>query len=220
MIYGLVPIGGKGTRLGLTFSKEMLPQKGASQFNPISNHLVSKMRAAGAKRIVFIHGFEFKQDVLAYFNSDGYQHFLQRGEGFANVLKEFLVNISVNVNDQIFFGMPDTIFRGNPLNEMVACEGVSCGLFTTNDESKVDRLFINENKFSVKCRKSPGLQDRFWGLLKFSGLDIINMNKKGYFAKYNEIGDIVNQFEFSCIYAGDYLDLGTWDNYNYYLKYY
>ncbi len=219
MIYGLVPIGGKGTRLGLTFSKEMLPQKGTSHFNPISNHLVSKMRAAGAEKIVFIHGFEFKRDVVDYFNSSSiHQHYLQRAEGFSNVLKEFSDNISLSINDRIFFGMPDTIFRGNPFTRMLAHEGVSCGLFTTNDESKVDRLLINENKFAVKCSKSPSLQDRFWGLLKFSGLDIINMDKQGYFSTYDEIGDIVNQFKFSCIHAGDYLDLGTWDNYNYYLK--
>ena len=80
--------------------------------------------------------------------------------------------------------------------------------------------YENENKFAVKCSKSPGLQDRFWGLLKFSGVDIINMDKHDYFSTYDEIGDIVNQFKFSCIHAGDYLDLGTWDNYNYYLKNY
>ena len=61
MIYGLVPIGGRGTRLGLTFSKEMLPQKGFKYFNPVSNHLVSTMQEAGADEIVFIHGFEFKR---------------------------------------------------------------------------------------------------------------------------------------------------------------
>ena len=220
MIYGLVPIGGKGTRLGLTFSKEMLPQKGTSHFNPISNHLISKMRAAGAEQIIFIHGFEVKRDVIDYFNSDIHRHFIQRSDGFSNVLKEFLVNIPISKNDLIFFGMPDTIFNGNPFSKMAAHEGVSCGLFTTNDESKVDRLLINENKFAVKRAKSPGLQDRFWGLLKFDGEDIINMNKKGYFSKYNEIGDIVNQFQFNCTFAGDYLDLGTWETYNYYLNYF
>ena len=102
MIYGLVPIGGKGTRLGLTFSKEMLPQKGTSHFNPISNHLVSKMRSAGAEQIIFIHGFEFKRDVIDYFNSDIHHHYIQRSDGFSNVLKEFLVNIPISKNDLIF----------------------------------------------------------------------------------------------------------------------
>ena len=64
MIYGLVPIGGKGTRLGLTFSKEMLPQKGFLHFNPISNHLVSAMKEAGAEEIIFIHGFEYRKKTV------------------------------------------------------------------------------------------------------------------------------------------------------------
>ena len=68
MIYGLVPIGGKGTRLGLSFSKEMLPQKGFLYFNPVSNHLVNTMQNAGAEQIVFIHGFEFKKDVKVGFS--------------------------------------------------------------------------------------------------------------------------------------------------------
>ena len=220
MIYGLVPIGGKGTRLGLTFSKEMLPQKGTSRFNPISNHLVLKMREAGAKQIVFIHGFEFKRDVLDYFDSELFKHYLQNSEGFSNVLREFLTNTSVQNDDQILFGMPDTIFSGNPFPEMLKRSGISCGIFTTTANSKVDRLLINERKFAVKKPKEPELQDRFWGLLKFDGSDIINMELKEYFTKFGEIGDILNKYEFSCIDAEDYLDLGTWDNYNYYLKNY
>lgn len=220
MIYGLVPIGGKGTRLGLTFSKEMLPQKGTSQFNPISNHLVSKMREAGAKQIVFIHGFEFKLDVLEYFDSGSFRHYLQKSEGFSNVLREFLMNTSVKNDDQILFGMPDTVFYGNPFPEMLKRSGIACGIFSTNSDSRVDRLLINERKFAVKKSKNSELQDRFWGLLKFDGLDIINMESKDYFTKFSEIGDILNKYGFSCIEAENFLDLGTWDNYNYYLKYY
>ena len=220
MIYGLVPIGGKGTRLGLTFSKEMLPQKGSLHFNPISNHLVGKMKEAGAYQIVFIHGFEFKKDVLDFFNSSYHQHYLQKAEGFSNVVREFLLNTSLQNNDQILFGMPDTVFRGNPFHEMLTHDGLACALFTTNDKSKVDRLLMNEKKFAIKCAKSSNLEDRFWGLLKFDGSDILDMESNGYFSKYSEIGDIVNSYDFSCIDAEDYLDLGTWDNYNYYLKNY
>ena len=219
MIYGLVPIGGKGTRLGLTFSKEMLPQKGTLHFNPISNHLVSAMTEAGAERIVFVHGFEFKKDVLDFFfDTKYYLHFQQQVEGFSNVLRELLCNTLLKNDDQILFGMPDTIFSENPFHEMLKHKGISCALFTTNDESKVDRLLVNERKFAVKQSKSPVVQDKFWGLLKFDGANIISMEEKGYFSKYSEIGDIINQYDFSCIEAKDYLDLGTWDNYNYYLK--
>jgi glucose-1-phosphate thymidylyltransferase len=56
MIYGLIPIGGKGTRLGLPFSKEMLPQAGVLFYKPIVSHVTEKMMQAGADRIIFVHG--------------------------------------------------------------------------------------------------------------------------------------------------------------------
>jgi len=220
MIYGLVPIGGKGTRLGLTFSKEMLPQKGFLHFNPISNHLVSAMKEAGAEEIIFIHGFEFKKDVIGFFNKEFHKHFLQKTEGFSNVLKEIMINISLENSDKILFGMPDTVFRGNPFHEMVTHEGIACALFSTNDSSKVDRLYQNKQKFAVKQAKSWALQNRFWGLLKFDGINLLNMENTGQFSVHTEIGDILNLHDFACINADDYLDLGTWDNYNDYLKNY
>ena len=220
MIYGLVPIGGIGTRLGLTFSKEMLPQKGYLHFNPISNHLVSAMKEAGAEEIIFIHGFEFKKDVISFFNKDFHKHFLQKTEGFSNVLKEIMINISLENSDKILFGMPDTVFRGNPFHEMVTHEGIACALFSTNDSSKVDRLYQNKQKFAVKQPKSWALQNRFWGLLKFDGINLLNMENTGQFSVHTEIGDILNLHDFACLNADDYLDLGTWDNYNDYLKNY
>ena len=218
MIYGLVPIGGNGTRLGLTFSKEMLPQKGFRHFNPISNHLVNAMQEAGADEIVFVHGFDLKKDVAEFFNDNCHRHLPQGAKGFANVLRELLVNIPLQYNDKVLFGMPDTVFQGNPFFEMIKHPGITCGLFTTNDESKVDRLFVDVQKFAVKHSKNSTLQDRFWGLLKFDGFDIGDMDTKGYFSKFSEIGDILNQYDFSCVYAEKFLDLGTWDNYNYYLN--
>ena len=220
MIYGLVPIGGLGTRLSLTFSKEMLPQKGFRHFNPISNHLVAALIEAGAEKIVFIHGFELKNDVVTFFKSINHLHFVQKSAGFSNVLKEFLTNISLQSNDKVLFGMPDTVFRGNPFHEMLLKQGIACGLFTTNEDSEVDRLYINEKKFAVKKVKSPLLQNMFWGLLKFDGSDLVSMENQGHFLKYSEIGDIINQYNFSCVEAEDYLDIGTWDNYNEYLKNY
>ena len=220
MIYGLVPIGGKGTRLGLSFSKEMLPQKGFLYFNPVSNHLVTTMRNAGAERIIFIHGFEFKKDVKKFYSEPCHVHFLQKTEGFANVLKEFLMNIDLQNQDIVLFGMPDTVFRGNPFLEMLKHRGITCALFRSNDESKVDRLYVNRRKFAVKQPKNSAFEDRFWGLLKFDGADMIRIEEKGHFSKYTEIGNILNQNEFTCIDAEEYLDLGTWDNYNYYLQNY
>ncbi|MDB3948492.1 hypothetical protein N9370_01840, partial [Paracoccaceae bacterium] len=173
------------------------------------------MQDAGATEIIFIHGFELKKDVVQFFSATCHKHFLQKETGFANVLRELLINIQLEREDQVLFGMPDTVFRGNPFHQMLSIKGITCGLFITNYESKVDRLYGNKQKFAVKQSKSSSLQDWFWGVLKFEGANIIDMEAESYFSKYNEIGDILNQYDFSCINAGDYLDLGTWDNYNY-----
>ena len=130
------------------------------------------------------------------------------------------IHIPLSNSDKILFGMPDTIFRGNPFHEMLAHEGIACALFTTNDSSKVDRLYINQKKFAVKQPKNDDLQNRFWGLLKFDGINLRNMENTGQFSSHAEIGDILNYYDFSCILANDYLDLGTWDNYNDYLQNY
>ena len=61
--YGLVPVGGKGLRLSLPFSKEMLPQKNYDYYNPLINHVVEKMLLAGVEIVYFIHGEEFKKDL-------------------------------------------------------------------------------------------------------------------------------------------------------------
>lgn len=218
MIYGLVPIGGKGTRLGLTFSKEMLPQKNYLEYKPISNHLIDCMIQSGANFIYFIHGFEFKNDVIEYYTDDTYIHIKQKHSGFANVIKEFIENVDFEDDDSIFFGMPDTIFEGNPFTKMLEIPGVVCGLFKTDDNSKVDRLIKNKKQFKVKSKKTKDLEENFWGIIKFDGKTLKDMMQKDVFTTYTEIGDILNQYKFSTVKAGLYIDLGTWPNYNRYLS--
>ena len=47
MIYGIVPVGGKGTRLGLYFSKELFPLKGHDYYYPVCKYTVDNMIEAG-----------------------------------------------------------------------------------------------------------------------------------------------------------------------------
>lgn len=218
MMYGLIPVGGKGTRLSLPYSKEMLPQKNYDYYNPIINHLVQKMLLAGANIIVFIHGSEFKQDVKNYFIDDNYIHILQKNIGFANVIKDFYENLNIKDDDKILFGLPDSVFDKNIFIKMIHEPGIVCGLFTTNKHSKVDRLNIEKNKFQVKIEKTDFNLDWFWGTIKFDGLNIKNMIQKNMFESYKEIGDILNNYTVSYVYGENYLDLGTWTNYNKYLS--
>lgn len=218
MIYGLIPIGGKGTRMGLPFSKEMLPQRGYNFYNPIVNHLVEKMKIAGAEKICFVHGEEFKQDVCDHFEGDEHIHLLQNKIGFANVILDFINNISISNNDIVIFGLPDSIFEGNVFSQLISKQGIVIGLFVTDDDSKVDRLSVSENKFQVKVAKTHNNLNLFWGTLKFDGSDLMNMTINNVFETYTEIGDILNLYEKTFIQCGNYIDLGTWSTYNKYLN--
>jgi glucose-1-phosphate thymidylyltransferase len=220
MIYGLVPVGGKGLRLGLPFPKELLPQKGFLEYKPLIAHTTEKMEEAGARVIYFVHGTELKQGIVDYYsNPSRFVHLVQKTPGFANVLKDFYNVCDFKKDDQVLFGLPDSVYEGNLFKELVDKPGMVCGLFTTSDDTKVDRLSNDGFYFWVKSVKQFDNQEWFWGILKFTyqALKIICGNELHPPVYTTEIGEILNHYEFDKVYGGSYLDLGTWINYNKYL---
>ena len=223
MIIGLIPVGGKGVRLGLPYAKEMLPQKNYDFYNPVINHLVEKMQLAGAEQIVFVHGLEYKEDIVEYYDTNAetwidhpkYIHVLQGKLGFANVIAEFFDNVETHSGDKVIFGLPDSVFNVNPFVEMLNEKGIVAGLFTTEPYAKVDRL--SKGQFQVKTAKTEENEDWFWGVLKFDIDDIARMCDDNIFEQYTEIGDILNHYGFNVIRGDKYIDLGTWIGYNRYL---
>jgi dTDP-glucose pyrophosphorylase len=217
MIYGLIPIGGAGTRLGLPYSKEMLPQKNFDYFNPLVNHIVEKMKFAGAEKICFVHGKDFKKDVTEFFDEQNHIHILQEELGFANVILDFCKKIKIEDSDKVIFGLPDSLFEGNPFIDLIDKKGIVTGLFVTNALTKVDRLEKSKNNFQIKVPKTENNLDLFWGVLKFDGSDLKKMIEDRVFSFHTEIGDILNLYEKTHVICTSYLDLGTWNNYNKYL---
>ena len=218
MIYGLIPIGGKGSRLSLPFPKEMLPQKGYSFYNPIANHVVEKMLLAGAEKIIFIHGQEFKKDVVSFFSAPHFIHCCQNSVGSAQVILEFYNNVKLRPDDVCLFGLPDTIFDGNPFIAMLQIPSICAGLFTSDEPLSVDRLHIDKNKFMVRTPKTPENLDLFWGILKFAGSDINKFIEDGVFFVHTEIAEILNLYSFQIVEGKKYIDIGTWGGYNRYLS--
>lgn len=218
MIYGLIPIGGGGTRMSLPYSKEMLPQKNFDYFNPVANHTVEKMKAAGATTLVFVHGLESKQDVKKYFNNKDYLHINQKRLGWANTICDFYNEIKPNNQDVILFGLPDSVSNKNLFTEMVNKPNIVCGLFNTKNQTKVDRLNTSGELFQVKTAKDDTNQDWFWGVLKFDGKNICRMINDSIFDQYSDLGNILNLYSKTMVYGDRYLDLGTWPDYNQYLS--
>lgn len=220
MIYGLIPIGGKGTRLGLPFSKEMLPLKNFDHYQPVVSHLIRKMKLAGAERFVFVHGLEFKEDVKNYFNDSNCVHILQTELGFGNVLKDFVRWVGAFGAEKVLFGLPDSVFNTNPFMRMVEEPGIVAGCFITSASSKVDRL-ENDNlkKFQIKVAKTPDNSNWFWGVIKFDYENLKQMVHDDAFGKTSEIGELLNMYGFTIVRGDQYVDLGTWGGYNQYLTF-
>lgn len=222
-VYGLVPVGGKGIRLGLPFPKELLPQKGYLEYKPLIAHTTEKMEEAGAEVIYFIHGSELKQGIVEYYSDfTKYVHVIQKTPGFANVIKDFYHASNPLDDDEILFGLPDSVYDDNPFKNMVRIPGIVCGIFHTTPETRVDRLRADGNGFAVKSEENLDTSKWFWGVIKFDGkstrqiTDVLD-NNSAAITKHTEIGSILNRYLFKTVYAGKYLDLGTWINYNKYL---
>ncbi len=206
-IYGCIPVGGNGTRLKLPFSKEMLPLLGYDFYKPIIEHTVNKMKEAQCDEIFFIHGKEYKEDIFKHFI--GYHHARQKDTN-PFVLNDILKCVDSGI---LLYGLPDTIYTGNPFIKAIAMEGhVACIFETSNDDLKVDR--ISHNKFDIKSEKTLLNQNNFWGAAKL----IIEDMPKNYFGK--EMGEYLNLIDINYSYNKEYVDLGTWLGYEEYCNSY
>lgn len=214
MIYGLIPVGGKGTRLSLPFSKEMLPQKQYDYYNPVINHTVEKMLLAGATVIYMVHGTELKQDIVDYYKDNPrIIHKKQLNPSFAEVLKDFKDNVALLEGDKVLFGLPDSVYDKNPFVEMLTIPGIVCGLFQSDESIKADRPTIgDEQVFQIKSAKNDTNIEWFWGVLKFDANDLIHM-----VVDNSEIGILINRYTKTYVYGNEYIDLGTWMGYNKYM---
>jgi hypothetical protein len=216
VIYGVLPVGGKGTRMGLPYPKEMLPQRRQSKYVPVIDHSVSAMlEASPDTHMVFIHGKQYKPEIVNHYKSCS--HIREPIEGFAETLCSILRTIDVQDSDIILYGLPDSYYDGNPFPKMLHTPGVVCGLFVGEPSAKVDRLLSTSNQvFDIKVPKTPDTQDWFWGTIKLTGAVLKDMVEEEMFVRYDEIGLILNNYKKSLVYSGSYLDLGTWPSYNRY----
>lgn len=64
-IIGLIPVAGKGNRLGLPFSKEMFPDIRAVNYRPIMMYTIEAMKLAGIEHIIFTIN-PHKSDTLTF----------------------------------------------------------------------------------------------------------------------------------------------------------
>jgi hypothetical protein len=217
MIYGIIPVGGIGSRLGLPYPKELLPLKGYESYYPVCKLTVDKMLDAGCEKIYFIHGSTTKEQIKKYFNHDNFYHVNNLSPEFSKTITCFLENVELQKNDIILYGLPDSYYEGNLFPKMLTMSGLICGLFKTFNTSKVDRINIHSKLFDVKSEKNNNNSDLFWGGLKFDYDSILMYKKILETIEETELGNIVNKIPFQTITENkNYIDLGTWKSLNEY----
>lgn len=117
-MWGVVPAAGKGSRIQpLAFSKELLPvgsriEDGKERPLAVSEYLVERMIAGGARRICFVVS-PGKTDILEYYGSKIYSadvcYTVQtQALGLCDALFRALPFMAED--EQVLFGLPDTVW--------------------------------------------------------------------------------------------------------------
>lgn len=215
MIYGIVPVGGLGTRLGLPFPKEMIPLKGYDYFYPVCKLTVDNMLSAGCTKIYFIHGQYYKPEIVKYFDGNIYSHVNNRSPRQSEVFSSFYNSIEPQKNDIFYYGLPDTYYKDNLFNKLKEKDGLVCGMYKVDDNAKVGRVNLKTNKFE-KSIKQQNLTDFCWGVLKFDYFTLQNFNDAIIKNCNFESEDLLNIQDFQLVYGDYYYDLGTWECLNKY----
>lgn len=213
MIYGIVPVGGTGSRLNLPFPKELLPLKGHDFYFPVCHHTVNNLVEAGCEKIVFVHGIDYKKEIVSLYSGDDHIHVLNPGRRQSEIFTSFYDSIKKSESDIYLYGLPDSWYTGNLFLEMKNRPGTVCGMFEAEDNMKVDRL-NQENKF-VKSVKTPGLSSQCWGVLKFGSLEMKEFSQVIRETDF-EVADSLNRLSLDFVFGKKYFDLGTWDSLNKY----
>lgn len=213
MIYGIVPVGGTGSRLNLPFPKELLPLKGHDSYFPVCHHTVSNLAQAGCEKIVFVHGTFYKKEIVEMYSGNDYSHILNPGKRQSEVFTSFYDSIKKSDSDIYLYGLPDSWYMGNLFSEMKSRPGIVCGMFDSEDNMKVDRL--NHNKKFVKSTKTSELSSQCWGVLKFGAAEMKEFSQVIRDTDF-EVAESLNCFSLDFVFGEKYFDLGTWDSLNKY----
>jgi glucose-1-phosphate thymidylyltransferase len=237
---GLLPCAGKGTRLGMPFSKEMFPDVHNDSYRPIIMYTIDAMKNAGIKHVIITVNPN-KTDLLNYL-----------GNG-----KQFGIDLSVCIHPEpkslpeslneayhlikdkkVVFAMPDTLIEPNDfINQALRYHNknqhseVTLGCFKTNNPTSVAVVdSIGELITNVIEKPKETTLDIMWGMMVWNPIfsEILNefclTNKLKEGAKELYLSDALlplikkrKVYSFTCENSY-YRDLGTFKELNQWSK--
>lgn len=241
---GVIPAAGAGLRIQpLGCSKELLPVgsrevDGVERPKAVSEYLVERMIAAGARQICVVISAE-KSDIVRYYAERDYAAEIfyavqRRPRGLCDAL--FRAESFVRVDEPVLIGLPDTIwFPENAFRiSLEQSVGVNLVLFPVENPSAFDAVLCEENESldsSVTCARrvrrvvvkesDPGT-NWVWGAVTVTGRAFQDLHSlwESRHRKDEFLGDLLNAY----IAAGNpvhatangerYMDVGTLEGYH------
>jgi dTDP-glucose pyrophosphorylase len=231
---GIIPAAGAGLRIQpLGCSKELLPVgsravDGIERPKAVSEYLVERMIAAGARQICMVISAE-KSDIVRYYAERDYATEIfyavqRRPRGLCDAI--FRAEPFVRSDEPVLIGLPDTIwFPENAFHASVEQgPGVSLVLFPVPNPSAFDAVICDENgrvERVVVKQPEPG-SNWVWGAVTASGRAFheLRMLWESRHREDEYLGHLLNAY----IAAGNpvhatangehYMDVGTIEGYH------
>ena len=179
---GIIPAAGTGQRIQpLGCSKELLPVgsrwvEGVARPKAISEYLVERMIAAGARQICMVISAE-KSDIVRYYAERSYAAEIfyvvqQRPQGLCDAL--FRAEPFARLHEQVLIGLPDTVwFPENAYRCAVACRHAELNLvlFPVDKPSAFDAVICDQQNFVTQVEvKAPNPHSHWiWGAITTTG---------------------------------------------------
>lgn len=155
---GLIPCAGKGTRLGVPFSKEMFPDLKATSYRPILMYTIEALKLAGIEQIIItIH--PDKSDIMKYLGNGK-----ELGVSISYCMHPISRSLPESVHEayflmkgkQVLFSMPDTVITPNDSLLILkkehenATDGrvITMGAFPTTQSYKYGMISLNGNQIT------------------------------------------------------------------------
>jgi len=230
-MWGIIPAAGLGTRIQpLAFSKELLPVgsrfvDGVERPRAVSEHLVERMRRAGADKLCFIIA-PGKADIVRYYGSgsDGAQicYVVQpEPAGLCDAL--FRALPVIRPEEPVLVGLPDTVWFPEDGYTALQGDALSFLLFPVGQPELFDAVLTTDAGQVLEIRvKQPDAGTHWvWGGFRMSGRVFAELHALWLERERRDayVGTLVNEYierggQVHAVRAGSaYFDVGTLDGY-------
>jgi glucose-1-phosphate thymidylyltransferase len=172
---GLIPCAGKGTRLGMPFSKEMFPDVRHTSYRPIITYTIEAMKKAGIRHIIVTVN-PYKTDLMKFLGN-GHQFGINltycmhpEAKSLPESLNEAYHLIK---NKRVVFAMPDTIIQPHDFiksaleyHKEETNSEVTLGCFRTENPTSVSVVEFNGNRITNVIEKPNETHlEWMWGMM-------------------------------------------------------